>query len=106
LKSNPRHKFALHPILVGLTIVMFENEALHMISREHPLREQHEYYVPGADFPDDISDLLPPSADRWLEHLGRPQLVKLGIHYLPFLNEKPKLPAESSLPISRRQRLR
>jgi hypothetical protein len=56
--ENNNTPFALHPILVGLTIVMAEKDALHMITKSHPLRDQHNFYDLDTEFPD-ISNLLP-----------------------------------------------
>jgi len=43
-----------------------------MINQSHPDLENHEFYKAGAEFPDDISDLLPSgSADCWWECLGK-----------------------------------
>lgn len=51
---------------------MARDEDLSRISRSHPDRRLHGYYNKDASFPDDISDLLPPPADRWWERLGKP----------------------------------
>jgi hypothetical protein len=37
---------------------------------------QNLFFKEGADFPPDISDLLPPSEGRWWEHLGKLQLLR------------------------------
>ena len=58
--------------MVALTIVLNRDEDLGRISRSHSDREQHAFYNAKAEFPLDISDLLPPSADRWWERLGKP----------------------------------
>jgi hypothetical protein len=65
--------FPLHPTLVALSIVLDRDEDLSRINGSHPDRQQHEFYDASADFPPDISDLLPPSAERWWERLGKPQ---------------------------------
>jgi hypothetical protein len=62
----------LHPILVALSIVLDRDEDLGRVTRSHPDREEHEFYEAGAFFPLHNSDSLPPSADRWWEHLGKP----------------------------------
>jgi hypothetical protein len=77
LSENNDASFALHPILVRLTIVMAEKDSLYMISESHPLRERHEVYNLDAEF-SDISNLLLESADRWWEHLGKQQLLKFS----------------------------
>lgn len=61
----------LHPTLVALTIVFARKEDLGRISRTHPDLEQHEFYNADAVFPEDLSNLLPPSAERWWEKLGK-----------------------------------
>jgi len=64
----------LHPTLIALTIVLCRDEDLSRINQSHPELKNHEFYKAEAEFPKDISDLLPPpsaSADHWWEHLGR-----------------------------------
>jgi hypothetical protein len=61
----------LHPTLAALSIVLHRNEDLGTIDRSHPDRHSHKRYKRDATFPDDISDLLPPHADRWWEKLGK-----------------------------------
>jgi hypothetical protein len=68
----------MHPTLIALSIVIVDNEDLSRISPNHPDRQHHSYYDPSADFSDDISDLLPPSEDRWWEVLGKPQLLRFS----------------------------
>jgi hypothetical protein len=51
--------------------VLERNEDLGRISRSHPDRHEHSFYDAEAKFPSDISDLLPPNADRWWEPLGK-----------------------------------
>ena len=63
---------ALHPTLVALCIVLNRKEDLGRISRTHPDLHQHQDYNPDAEFPSDLSELLPPSAERWWECLGKP----------------------------------
>ncbi|KAN0121379.1 hypothetical protein V8E52_003275 [Russula decolorans] len=59
----------LHPILIALSIVLDRDEDLGRITRFHPGRWEHEFYDDSAEFPADLSDLLPPSADCWWEPL-------------------------------------
>jgi hypothetical protein len=56
--------------LVALSIVLERDEDLGRINQSHPDREEHDYFNPNTVFAADISDLLPPSADRWWESLG------------------------------------
>ena len=67
----------LHPTLVALSMVLHRDEDLGTINRTYPDQGKHIYYKAGAVFPDDISDLLPPSADRWWEHLGTPIIAEV-----------------------------
>jgi hypothetical protein len=62
--------------LVALSIALERDEDLRRITRSHPDQREHEFYDANAEFPPDISNLLPPSADRWWEHLGKPQLLR------------------------------
>jgi len=69
---NPPSCPDLHLTLIALTIVLHRDEDLSMINRSHPDLENHKFYKARAEFPDDISDLLPSgSADRWWERLGK-----------------------------------
>jgi hypothetical protein len=61
----------LHPTLVALSIVLEYKEDLGNITRSHPKRQEHTFYDASAVFPEDISNLLPPSKDRWWEPLGK-----------------------------------
>ena len=67
------------------------------ISESHPLREKHNFYFPDVEFPE--LNYLPPSEERWWEHLGKQLLLKFGCLAYHF-NEKPKKPAGSALPKS------
>lgn len=69
--KNERDRPPLHPTLVALTMVLYSNGDLGSIHRTHPDLDAHEFYDPSAQFPEDISDLLPVAADRWWEHLGK-----------------------------------
>jgi hypothetical protein len=62
--------FTLHPTLVALSIVLTRDEDLGRINRSHPDQWEHQYFISNHEFPADISDLLPPSADWWWESLG------------------------------------
>ena len=46
------------------------DEDLGSITRQHPDQDLHTFYDANAKFPDDLSNLLPSSADRWWERLG------------------------------------
>jgi hypothetical protein len=59
----------LHPILAALSIVLHYDEDLGNIKRSHPGLKGHSLYDPKAEFPEDLSHVLP-SADRWWEELG------------------------------------
>jgi hypothetical protein len=61
----------MHPTLIALSIVLDKGEDLGRINRSHPDLEMHAFYDSNTVFPPDISDLLPPSADRWWERLGK-----------------------------------
>jgi len=56
--------------LTALSIVLERNQDLGRIDRSHPDLWEHAFYDPGAEFPADLSDLLPQSDDRWWETLG------------------------------------
>ena len=49
----------LHPTLIALSIVLHCDEDLHSINQYHPDWQYHEFYKSEANFPKDISDLLP-----------------------------------------------
>ncbi|KAN0111964.1 hypothetical protein V8E52_007982 [Russula decolorans] len=68
--ENRGYFTALPPTLVALSIVLEQDEDLGRINRSHPDREEHNYFNPNTVFAADISDLLPPSADRWWESLA------------------------------------
>lgn len=53
-----------------------QDEDLGRISRSHPDQLRHQLYDANAEFPADISGLLPPIADRWWEQLGKPKLLR------------------------------
>jgi len=81
----------LHPTLVALSMVLHCNGDLGTINRTYPDRHKHAYYKDSAVFPNDISDLLPPSADRWWEHLGTPIIAEVPLSpCLQSFNEKLK----------------
>lgn len=67
-------KPALHPTLTALSMVLRSpadfSEIARIARNDRELRK-HKFYVPGFKFPADVSDLLPPSADRWWEPLGK-----------------------------------
>jgi len=46
-------------------MVLHCNGDLGTINQTYPDWHKHAYYKDSAVFPNDISDLLPPSADRW-----------------------------------------
>jgi hypothetical protein len=52
-------------------MVLDRNEDLGSINQFHPDRQVHKFYDASAEFPADISHLLPPSKDRWWEELGK-----------------------------------
>lgn len=60
----------LHPSLAALFIVIKKGADFSEISRNHPNLRSHIYYKPRAKFPEDISNLLPPAAERWWVSLG------------------------------------
>ena len=62
---------ALHPTLAALFIVLESGADLSEIGRNHPIRRSHKYYDPSANFPKDISNLLPSSEHCWWDVLGR-----------------------------------
>jgi len=70
LHANPPSLPDLHPTLIALSIVLHCDEDLCNINQYHPDRQYHEFYKAEANFPKDISDLLP-SADHWWEGLGK-----------------------------------
>ena len=61
---------ALHPTLAVLFIVLNSSTGLSEIRRNRPDLRKHKYYDPEANFPQDISNLLPVPQDRWWETLG------------------------------------
>jgi hypothetical protein len=67
-------------------MVMRRDEDLGNITRSYSDRVKHRDYDASASFPSDISHLLPPSQDRWWEHLGRLQLLRFS--YSPTYNMK------------------
>ena len=50
---------------------------LSQIRRLYPRLCKHKYYIQGTKFPDDITDLLPPTGECWWETLGK----SLGISF-------------------------
>jgi hypothetical protein len=75
---------------------MAKGEPLSNISETHPRRVLHDFYFPNAEFPE--LNLLPPSADRWWERLGKQLLLNSAALLTIFFNEKPKKPAGRQLP--------
>ena len=61
---------ALHPTLAALFIVLRAGTDLSEIRRNHTNLHKHKYYDPEANFPQDISNLLPAPQYRWWETLG------------------------------------
>jgi len=70
-KENDGVAPALHPTLAALSIVLQRGADLSEIRRDHPDLRKHKYYDPEANFPQDISNLLPAPVDRWWETLGK-----------------------------------
>lgn len=70
MRENEGARVVLPPTLAALYIVLDQKEDLGSIKRSHPDLKKHEFYDPAAEFPDDLSDLLPPRADRWWDDLG------------------------------------
>jgi len=70
LRSNEPGPIFMHPTLVALSIVLHRDEDLGNITWSHPEWHRHKYFNAQAEFPKDISDLLP-SEDRWWEGLGK-----------------------------------
>lgn len=68
--QNGGEPLPVHPTIAVLSIVLDLNEDLGKISRTHRFLHRHTHFNPDAVFPADISDLLPPPADRWWEILG------------------------------------
>ncbi|KAN0128171.1 hypothetical protein V8E53_014023 [Lactarius tabidus] len=65
-KENKGIPPVLHPTLAALYIVLHSKGDLSDIGRNHPCLEDHNYFKPKAQFPNDILDLLPPREDcRW-----------------------------------------
>ncbi len=62
---------ALHLTLAALYFVLDTKGDLSEIGKGHPKINKHKFYQPGAEFPADLSHLLPPSESRWWEHLGK-----------------------------------
>jgi hypothetical protein len=77
LRTNGPPFSGLHPTLIALNIVLRRDEDLAMINRSHPEQKTHVFYKAEAEFPEDISDLLP-SADHWWEDLGKWQSIKFS----------------------------
>lgn len=85
---------SLHPTLVALTMVLRRDEDLGRINRSHPDRAMHRDYNRSVGFPPDISHLLPPSEDRWWEHLGELQLLRFP--HTPAYNPKSRRFSQSA----------
>jgi hypothetical protein len=64
-------------------IVLHSDGDFTEISRNNPSIRKHVYYKPGVEFPSQISDLLPPSEDRWWERLGESALTDLSFSHNP-----------------------
>ncbi|KAH9055090.1 hypothetical protein EDB83DRAFT_2316227 [Lactarius deliciosus] len=74
-KNNSGEAPPLHPTLAALYIVLDADGDLAEITRTHPCLNRHSYYQPEAEFPQDISDILP-SEDHWWEILAAKSLKK------------------------------
>jgi hypothetical protein len=104
LRRNGNQKFPLHPILGALTIALTRKKPddevdLGSITSSHPRLKDHKYYFANAEFPTDLSNMLPPIADRWWEHLGMHQLLIFPCYpTYNFFNKKLKPLAEGMLP--------
>ena len=59
----------LHPTLAALLTVLSQQGDLSNINRAHLVKNIFKYFNPNAEFPDDLSGLLP-TDDRWWEDLG------------------------------------
>ena len=59
----------LHPTLAAFLTVLSQQGDLGDINRAHPVKNVFKYFNPNAEFPDDLSGLLP-TDDRWWEDLG------------------------------------
>jgi hypothetical protein len=59
----------LHPTLAALFVVLDDKGDLGDITKTHPERDAFKYFNPFAEFPTDISGLLPREG-RWWEDLG------------------------------------
>lgn len=75
VNKRERDRPPVHPTLLALSIVISLGEDLRRINLLHPRLKSHIYYDPGATFPQDISNMLLPSADRWWERLGEPEFM-------------------------------
>ena len=64
-------------MLAALFMVLEAGADLSQIGRSYPRLHKHKYYVQGAKFPDDITNLLPPTGECWWETLGK----SLGISF-------------------------
>ena len=68
---------ALHPTLAVLFIMLKSGTDLSKIERNCLNHRLHKYYDPAANFPQDISNLLPPSKHCWLLRFDK-RLPDLG----------------------------
>jgi hypothetical protein len=59
----------LHPTLAAFLTVLSQEGDLGDINRAHPAKNVFKYFNPNAEFPDDLSGLLPTN-DLWWEDLG------------------------------------
>ncbi|KAI9449765.1 hypothetical protein BJY52DRAFT_1227576 [Lactarius psammicola] len=70
VKANSGASPALPPTVAALYLVLDAEADFTEIGRNHPCLHRHAYFKRDAEFPADISDLLPPHADRWWEPLA------------------------------------
>ena len=56
----------LHPLLAALSIVLYQNGDLSLITEAHPDLDEHRAYKRNVRF----RDLTEPTGDRWWERLG------------------------------------
>ena len=83
MRANGKIPPEVHPILLGLSIVMHRNEDLINISASHPdMAEKHIFYEYRIKNPPDLSHLLPPQTERWWEHIA-PVLPPAAPHSPP-----------------------
>ncbi|KAI9435366.1 hypothetical protein BJY52DRAFT_1197657 [Lactarius psammicola] len=70
VKANSGASLALPPIVAALYLVLDTEADFTEIGRNHPCLHRHTYFKCDAEFPADISDLLPLHADHWWEPLA------------------------------------